>query len=245
LKNLALERRRAVLAPLGVLTLLTLAGCETDKIDYKPDYAAEPAITLAVGNVQVVDQRQPPAQSNFIDERRGNELTDETKRWLSIRIRAGGGGTARAIIDQASVTERLIANRTGGFFGWAGNEPTYTLDGNLAVRIVITDETGQERASASAHVGRSRSVGNRASIVERDNEARRLMADLIHDIEPNLKQAISQNLGQYATVANASGSNAPSGPTAGAGTAPAAGGQAYPPAAAGGSSIQSSTLPPL
>lgn len=227
-----------------------LAGCETDKIDYQPNYAAQPSVTLAVGNVQVVDQRPQPAQTNFIDERRGNELTDETKRWLAVRVRAGGGGgSAKAIIEQASVTERLIPDRSSGVFAWMGNAPTYALDGNLAVRIVILDESGQERASASAHVGRTRSVGQRASVVERDNEARRLMADLIQDIEPNLKQAIAQNLGQFATVNNDASAAAPAAGAPGVGTsAPAGGasigGQPYPPAA-GGDTIQSQSLPSL
>lgn len=234
---MALTRRHALNVSLGSALVLALAACETDTIDYKPDYAAEPAITLSVGSVQVVDARQQPAQTNFIDQRRGNELTDETKRWLAVRIRAGGGaGQARATIDKASITERLVQGRRGGFFGWVGNEATYALEGTLSVRIVIVDEAGQERASASATVGRTRSVGSRASVVERDNEARRLMVDLIHDIEPNLKQAIGQNLGQYATVTG--GGSAP------AGSPPPAQNQGYPPAASGGG-IQSQPLPSL
>ncbi|SNB52245.1 hypothetical protein SAMN07250955_101213 [Arboricoccus pini] len=252
---MVLHRRRVLLASLGTVALLGLAGCETDEIDYRPNYSAQPSVTLAVGNVQIVDQRQAPAQTNFVDARRSNELTDETKRWLAVRVRAGGGsGSAKAVVEQASVTERLIPDRSSGFFGWMGNAPTYALEGNLAIRIIILDEAGQERVSATAHVGRSRSVGQRASVVERDNEARRLMADLIQDMEPNLKQTARQNLGQFATVSNdptpsapTSATATPSAPASGtsaAGGTSSIGGQPYPPAA-GSDTIQSQSLPSL
>src|SRR5690606_10707450 len=132
-----------------------LTGCGQSVPPPQSDVASGPPIMLDVGSIDIEDRRQPLAEANFIDERRSDELAAQPTSWLRARLSPGGGaGSATAIIEQASLTERLLDDRTGGLLGRIANEPTWSLNGDLAVRLVLRNAAGMETGFASAAVSR-------------------------------------------------------------------------------------------
>ena len=186
-------RRREIL--IATLAGPGLAACVAGPPTRPPVYAGRPAIILDAATFDVEDRRQPLPQSNFIDERRGNELATQVRSYLHARYQPGGGsGTAIAEIVVASLTERLIENRAGGVVGLVTGEPTYQLDAKLAVKIVLREPGGTDRAYAQASVERSRQVRAGAGVVERDTEGRKLMVDIVDQLDPVLEQAVRDSL---------------------------------------------------
>jgi hypothetical protein len=184
--------RRFVL--LGSVAVL-FAACGGQAPPPAPAYAGKPPLVLNVASFEVEDQRQPLPEANFIDERRSKELAAATRRYLESRFQASGGtGSAVAIIEEASLTERLLADRSGGVVGLVTAEPTYRLDGRVAVRIVVRDDTGAERGYARTSLERSRTVRAGTSVMERDNDARQLTAQLLDQLDPALEQAVTESL---------------------------------------------------
>jgi hypothetical protein len=187
---------RARLKPGVLLALpLLLAACAGEAPPPATGAAAPDPIMLDVGYIDVEDRRSPLPEANFIDERRSAELGQEVAVFLGERLRAGGGpGSALAVIERASLTERLRDERRGGVLGIVTGEPTFIYEGEIAVRILLRDGTGLDQASTSAAVSRTRTIGAGASVVERDAEARRLTRDLLDQLGPALEQAVSRNL---------------------------------------------------
>jgi hypothetical protein len=187
-------KRRAVVV-LALLLPLLAACAGREPAPLAAERVPAPPIVLSVGYVDVEDRSAPLPQANFIDERRSHELNQSVQSYLRERLQAGGGaGSAVAVIERASITERLREGRRGGVLGFMQNEPTWDMDGNVAVRVVLRDASGSERGFTATSVGRARAVSAGASIVERDNAAQRLIADLLVQLGPALEQAVAQNL---------------------------------------------------
>lgn len=179
----------------ALLVGLALLGCGTSSPPPARGPSAEPPIRLAVGQIDVEDRRQPLAQANFIDERRGRELADETTTFLRERLLAEGGArSAVAVIEEASLTERLIEGRSGGVVGFVTGEATWQLDGRLAVRVILRDAHGTEQGFARALVERQRSLPSRATFNDRENAARLLKQELLQQLDPALTQTVRENL---------------------------------------------------
>ena len=176
-------------------TLITLAACTPDGPPPVLAYRSQAPVLLPVAYFDIEDRRQPLPSANFIDERRSDELAEEVRAYLRNRFNTGGGsGSAVAVIEQASVTERLVEGRSGGLLGIVTGEPTYGLDGTLTVRIVERGPTGEEVGYGRASVARSREVRAGTTVVQRDAEARALAVELVNQLDPALVQAVRENL---------------------------------------------------
>lgn len=187
-------RRRSAL----LVLLLGTTACAAPAPEMPPVISNRPPLRLAVGSVTVEENHPPLAEANFVDERRTKELAQATRRFLEQNVLAGGGpGSARVTIRQAGLTERLRADRAGGVKGYVTREPTWNLDGNVAVRITIVDEAGAERSYAEASVGRARSIRAGTGVIERDNEARELTRDLLAQLDTALRKSAQENLATY------------------------------------------------
>jgi hypothetical protein len=189
------RRRVLVLTPAMLLGLSACGGPEVGSFQPRTEL---PALALTVGEVEVDESYPPLADANFIDERRTKRLATVAAQQLRQRITATGGvGRARVTLDRASITERLLADRSGGVTGFVTREPTYDMAGDLAVRVTILDSAGIEQAIAKAGVGRSRTVRAGASVMDRDAEAQRLMGDLLAQLDDALPKAMRDNLGSW------------------------------------------------
>lgn len=189
--------RRRVLAFTPVM-LVGLAACGGPDVSSFQPRTELPPMMLTVGEVEVDAAYPPLAEANFIDERRTRRLAEVTAQQLRQRITASGGvGRARVTLDRASITERVLSDRSGGVTGFVTREPTYDMAGDLAVRITILDSAGIEQAVAKAGVGRSRTVRAGTSVIDRDAEAQRLMGDLLAQLDDALPKAMRDNLGGW------------------------------------------------
>lgn len=185
--------------PIGALALMLLVAACTAAPAPPPPATPEPPIELRVAVVELEDRRQRLPEANFVDEARSNLLAGELRRSLEERLHAsGGGGSAKAIIERASLTERLIGARRGGVLGIVTGEPTFDMQGQIAVRVVILDPAGVETAFATASIARSRQIRAGASVIERDAESRALVRELVTQLGPALEQAIRENLAAFA-----------------------------------------------
>ncbi|MDX6750033.1 hypothetical protein SH611_09465 [Geminicoccaceae bacterium 1502E] len=192
-------RRRLLLTGTLASAATALAACGGSRRDQPlPDYASEPPLRLMVSELRV-DQTFPPLpEANFIDERRTEELAAAARNLLQARLQASGGiAYAQATLPQVSLTERLRTDRSGGMKGLVTREPAYDLDAAITVRIGIIDGSGAEAAWARAGVGRSRSLRAGTSVVERDNAARALIADLMSQLDKAVEQSVRENLAAY------------------------------------------------
>jgi hypothetical protein len=186
------SRRLLLLAGAVALGLAACAGTPEPMSRPEPG----PALRLAVGTVTVEDAYAPLPQANFIDERRTRELAGLARDQIGRRLEAAGGaGWARATLREVALTERLADERRGGVTGLVTREPTWTLEGTLAGRVAIVDEFGGERAFAEARVGRTRQLPAGTSVIERDNAARSLMADLLAQFDAAFERSVRENLG--------------------------------------------------
>jgi hypothetical protein len=185
--------RRAALAA-AAIPLLLAAGCTTAPEPGAPSFGGRPPIRLAVGSVDVQSQVQSlPLQ--FIDARRTDRLVAATTDYLKQRIQAAGGsGTARAVIEQASLLELRAA--PSGIAGAITGGPVQ-LAGTLAVRVAVVDGAGVEKAYARAKVDLKRPVPEGSSVVQRDRLTRALMNDLIETLDQSLRGTVKENLGAY------------------------------------------------
>ena len=184
--------RRAALAAAVAMPLL--AGCTTAPEPGAPTFGGTPPIRLAVGSVDVQSQAQN-LPSQFIDLRRTDQLVAAATAYLKQRVQAAGGaGTARAVIEQASLVEPrpVPSGITGAITGGPRQ-----LVGALAVRIAVVDGTGVEKAYARARVDLKRPIREGSSVVQRDRLARALMNDLIESVDKSLRATVKENLGAY------------------------------------------------
>ncbi len=182
---------------MGCAFLLTACG-GTEAPLPTPAYTKEAPVLLTVNVVEVENRNPPLPEANFIDERRSKELVDQTTTFLQGRVQAAGGsGSARATIEQASVIERIIPGRSGGFTGFVTGEQTYSLDASIRVRVAILDAAGTDKGYAEAGVTLSRALRAGSSVIARDQAARELEADLLTQLDKTLRQSINDNLSGY------------------------------------------------
>ena len=165
-----------------------------------PSLAAGPAprspITLAVSGFEVQDQVQT-LPLNFIDRRRSEEMIARVRRYVDERLNATGGPDfGKVVVEQASVIEQPHTG-IGGVRGALTPEPSTDFLGVLAVRVAVTDGLGVEKAYARAQVELKRPVEKASSVLDRDNQARALMGDLVERIDASLESAVRENLGAY------------------------------------------------
>jgi len=198
----AVATRRSLLnlVAVGALVLPGTAACR-GRGGRAPAPAAGPAprrvpIALAVSGLEVQDQVQT-LPLNFIDRRRSEEMIARVRRYVDERLDATGGPDfGKVVVEQASVIEQPHVG-IGGVRGVLTPEPSTDFLGLLAVRVAVTDGLGVEKAYARAQVELKRPVEKASSVLDRDNQARILMGDLVERIDASLESAIRENLGAY------------------------------------------------
>lgn len=177
--------------------LLLLAACTVStEPPAQPYTSSRGPLVLAVDEI-VYENQSAPAQGTFVDRRRSRELAERTEAFLRGRLQAGGGtGVARAVVEKAELVERPKAE-TAGYLDPLVREANRVLDGRVAIRISIEDWGGVERAFARAEVARLRPVLENTSVAARDAEAKRLVEDLLAQLDEALQQSVEQNLAAF------------------------------------------------
>ncbi len=182
-----------------VLVLL-LAACETPMVTQTlPEltYGHLSKFRLDVAQVQVAAEYVPPMKAPNVDHLFPTPPGKALRRWAADRLTAAGErGRARFVILNASVTEtRLKMDK--GFTGAFTTQQSERYDATVEASLEILDDRGFRKGFANARVSRSRTLGEDATINDRERMWFDLTEALMKDFNAELEKNIRQYLGGY------------------------------------------------
>lgn len=185
--------KRFALVALPAVLSLALAACETPVTVQKfPDltYAHLPPLKLNVATIEVVAKYRPPMKAPNVDHMAPWPPIKALRQWAADRLRAvGRTGTARFVIDDASVVETELEKKTG-LKATFTKQQAQRYDFRVEASIDVAD--GPRRGRAVAQATRFTTVREDASLNERDRilfkEVETLMTDFNVEMEKNVRQ---------------------------------------------------------
>ncbi len=182
------------------LLVVFLAACETPVVTQTlPEltYGHLSTFTLDVADIAVTAKYVPPMQAPNVDHLFPTPPGKALRRWAADRVRAGGRrGRARFVILDAAVTEtalKLDKSFTGAFT----KQQSERYDATVEVSLEILDDKGFRKGFANARVMRSRTLGEDATINDRERMWFDLTDALMRDFNAELEKNIRQYLGGY------------------------------------------------
>jgi len=181
-----------------LLVFATVAGCETQVA--RPQFpeitfAHRPAIVLSVGSIEVVTAYRAPLAAPNVDHLMAQRPAAVLERWARDRLKTGGrGGRAQFTVVDGAVTETRLKTQKG-LTGTFRIEQAERYDGNVEARLEVFDGSGQRTGFATARANRSKTLGEDATVNDRErlwyDLVRQLAADFDAEMEKNLRQHLS------------------------------------------------------
>lgn len=182
------------------LATLALAACETAvPIQRFPEitFAHLPKIGLNAARIEVVSEFHPTLQTPHIEHLMPASPEKAMRRWAEDRLVAKGvTNVARFTITDASVTEMPLAVE-GGLKGAFKKQQAARYEAQVAGTIEIVDDRGFRRAFASSRVSRSQTLGEEASLNDRDRLWFNLVDALMKDFNAEMEQDIRSHVGAF------------------------------------------------
>lgn len=197
------RRHIAMKILLVVLPGFLLLGCETSAPSTEfPEltYRHLGPITLDVARIEVTTRYIPPLKLPNVEHRAPVPPYVAIRNWADQRLRAGGRrNQANLVILDASIREVPLPV-TGGFKGFFTTDQSVRYDGRVAVLLEIRDVGGRQLAFATARAERSMTMGEDATIADREKVWFALTEDLLSDINRRLVAEARRHLGAYLLV---------------------------------------------
>jgi len=192
---------RHAIARLSVLltTVLILGGCSSapSRISADITFADRPPIGLDVADVEIVQHYQPAFADPFVDHLFPKEPAAVIRRWAEDRLAPRGAtGTATLIIQEAGVTEEVLA-RNSGVKGLVMIEQSERYEARFAVRLEIRKPAPERSGSADVLAQRSITAPENASLADRERIWFTLTEDTIRDLDARFEQEINEGLPQF------------------------------------------------
>ncbi len=188
-------RNRPALVAALALGLALLAGCETQvPVQKLPDltFAHLPPLQLAAQRVETVSRFAPTLRAPNVEHTFPVPPARALEIWANQRLKAiGGGAQARFTILDASVTETKLA-RDASMRGAFTKQQSERYDARVEVAIDIQD--GTRRGTATATTTRWTTVGEDASLNERERIKFNLIEGLMKDFDAEIEKNIRQHL---------------------------------------------------
>lgn len=179
---------------------LALAACETPvPVQRLPEvtFTHMPQLGLNVVDVKVISDFKAPLKAPNVEHLMPTSPEKALKRWVGDRLAAKGvGNVARFTISDGAVTETPLTVETG-ITGAFKTEQAVRYDATVAGMLEIFDDRGFRKAFASARVSRSRTLGEDASINERDRLWFDLVETLMRDFNAEMEQNVRAHAGAY------------------------------------------------
>ena len=182
------------------LLVVFLAACETPVVTQTlPEltYGHLSTFTLDVAAIAVKAKYLPPMKAPNVDHLFPTPPAKALRRWAADRLKAGGRrGSARFVIIDAQVKEvplKLDKSFTGAFT----KQQSRRYEATVEVSLEILDDRGFRKGFANARVMRSRTLGEDASINDRERMWFDLTEALMRDFNAELEKNIRQYLGGY------------------------------------------------
>ena len=191
-------RKRPGLVAALTLGFALLAGCETQVPAQKlPDltFAHLPPLQLAAQRVETVSRFTPSLRAPNVEHTFPVPPARALEIWASQRLKAiGGGAGVRLTILDASVTETKLARDTS-MRGTFTKQQSERYDAKVEVAIEIQD--GTRRGTASATTTRWTTIGEDASLNERERIKFNLIEGLMKDFDVEMEKNIRQHLANW------------------------------------------------
>lgn len=188
-------------APLKILFCimmgLVLARCQQTALSSPltpPGFTEKPALTLNVASIDIVEEYQPTFHAPYVEHLFSTTPAQGIRIWANDRLRASGtAGRLEIIIHDASVKEVPLP-RTQGLKGFFTSDQSERYDGRIQVSMRLYDGVKvMSAAEVEAEITQSRSIGEDATLAERE----RLFNELNKEMLARMDQELEQNMRQY------------------------------------------------
>ncbi|MFT5486025.1 MAG: hypothetical protein ACI9JL_000333 [Paracoccaceae bacterium] len=191
--------RSPVIASLFAAVFL-LAGCATEV--QKPgfsqiSFAHLQPISLNVARIEVENRYVSPATRPNVEHEFPVSPAAVASNWGRDRLRAvGTSGVARVIVRRASVVE-VPLKRTTGVTGAFTRDQSERYEAIINMRVEISDETGNARATAESTAKLSRSVSENISLNDREKVWFEMTEEMMGDLNTALENQIRIHMKEW------------------------------------------------
>lgn len=197
----ALKSRPSFL--LAAIVALTLAGCAAPA----PEKPVFPQITfgqfqpirLNVGAIEIEQRYQAPGRLPNVEHAMPIAPAAMAEQWGRDRLRAvpsGGTGSARLVIERASVVE-IDLPKTPGIRGAFTTDQTQRYDAVLDVVLEIRNDRGFRESSASARIERTQTIREDASVADRERLWFSMTEAMAKDLNTEMEKQIQGYFGRF------------------------------------------------
>jgi hypothetical protein len=192
--------RRRLLSMTAACALLAVAGCETPvNVQNLPDitFAHLAPIAMNVASVQVENRFHPPLSLPHVEHRVPVAPAKALSQWAKDRIKpVGGVGTAKLIIEDASVTETKLA-RDESLKGTFTKQQSHRYDLAVRASLVMLDGAGVERGVSEARSSRSITVREDLSLNDWEKTLFETTDHLLTDFNTEMESNIRRHLADW------------------------------------------------
>lgn len=168
-------------------------------------YTNKPAMMFQANDMVVASDFQPSFQPPFVEHLMPLPPERALRTWAQDRITVSGqsgvpgdvGGlrVVRFVIRDASVREERLQTQAG-VRGFLTDEQAWRYTAHIHADVeVLRDRTVIASATTEGH--RSRTLGEKASLNEREEMWYSLVVDLMQDFDAAMSQNIRQHLGEH------------------------------------------------
>ena len=194
---ITLRFRRCVLAS---LVALVLAACQTPPPAQRlPEltYGHLDRLNLDVAALEVVSEFRSPMKAPHVEHLFPTPPQTALERWAADRLEAAGRqGIARFVIKDARGTATPLAIDKGLARAFT-KEQSVRYEARVEAFLEIVDERGFRKGFASARVSRTRTLGEDATLNERDKAWFDLTEAVMRDFNAEMEKNIRQYLGGF------------------------------------------------
>ena len=179
---------------------LVIGGCAS--VPPSPDYpeltfAHLGRISLDVARIQVKSTYVPPLKAPHVEHRAPLPPYAAIQRWAEQRlVPAGRRNAAHLVIVDASI-KRVPLKPRGGLHNMFTREQSARFDGSVAVRLEILDPGGRQLAFVSGRATRSTTVGEGASIAEREKVWFAITEEMLSELDRQLDREIKKHFRKF------------------------------------------------
>jgi hypothetical protein len=197
-------RRQAISLGAGLALAAGLGGCAGRSPPSRQfaDITFRQFATLRfrVGRVDINSEYVAPRAAPNVDHLFPVTLSAMAERWGFDRLSAGGGElTARFAIVEASVIETGLP-RTQGLRATFKIEQSERYDGRLITRLDLVTPRGGIEGTVTAQVDRVETIGENASITDRESLWFTMMEAMGRDLNAQMERQIRTHLLRFLMV---------------------------------------------
>ena len=151
-------------------------------------------LRFRAGRIDVVTEYAAPKAAPNVDHLFPVTLSNMAERWGFDRLSASGGDLiARYVVSEASVIETSLP-RTQGLRATFKIEQSERYDGRLIVRLDLVTPRGSVEGSVTAQIDRLETIGENASIAERETLWFTMAESMGRDLNAQMERLIRTHL---------------------------------------------------